>query len=316
MEMVDIILGSYNGEQYIGEQIDSILNNSYLGWRLFVCDDGSKDKTGEIVKEYEKNYPGKIFWMPNSKNKGVVANFLDGARQCTGEYIMFCDQDDFWLEEKIKVTLDFMKKTEQETKTGTPVVVFTNATVVNQTLDVKKGSFHELGHLDATKLDLGHMLMENKMMGCTVMFNRSTKEKLLEVPEELMLDMQKNIRMHDWWIALIAASFGKIAYLNQQTMLYRQHDTNVVGSQKLSIKMIVEKFMGFRKIREVLYATCGQADAFSKLYGDKLDGKTRNVIEDFVRLYEVGWIRRRFLLIKHGFLKSGVVRNIGLFLIG
>ena len=179
MEIVDIILGSYNGEQYIGEQIDSILKNSYTNWRLYVCDDGSKDKTGEIVKEYEQNYPGKIFWMPNEKNKGVVANFLDGAKQCTGEYIMFCDQDDFWLEEKIKMTLDFMKKTEQETKAGAPVVVFTNATVVNQTLDVKKGSFHELGHLDTEKLDLGHMLMENKMMGCTMMFNRSTKEKLL-----------------------------------------------------------------------------------------------------------------------------------------
>ena len=79
MEIVDIIMGTYNGERYIKEQIDSIIKNTWKNWRIWVCDDGSTDKTEEIVKRYEEEYPDKIFWKPNEKNKGAAINFLDSV---------------------------------------------------------------------------------------------------------------------------------------------------------------------------------------------------------------------------------------------
>jgi len=308
MEMVDIVLSSYNGEAYISEQIDSILKNTYQQWRLFVCDDGSTDKTGEIVTKYEKEYEGKIFWKPNKNNRGCMRSFLEGAINCEADYIMFCDQDDYWLPNKIEVTLKAMKMEESKHKKDYPVVVFTDACVVNQTLDVKKGSFHELGKLDTTKVDLPHMLMENKMMGCTMMFNKAVKEKMIKMPE--------HARMHDWWIGLIGACFGKIVYVNEQTLLYRQHEKNVVGSQKFNFKAIIEKAKGVQDIRKVLKDTWLQAKEFYEMYEGELEGKSYEVIKDFSRLYKVGWIKRRVLLLKHGFFKSGVVRNIGLLFIG
>ena len=101
-------------EHYLKEQIESILKNSWTSWRLWICDDGSKDHTEAVARAYAHTYPDKIFWKPNESNKGSAISFLDGARKVSGEYVMFCDQDDYWLPNKIENTLACMKAAEEK----------------------------------------------------------------------------------------------------------------------------------------------------------------------------------------------------------
>lgn len=307
METVDIIMSSYNGEAYIKEQIDSILANTWTDWHLYVCDDGSKDDTEQIVKSYVEKYPDKIYWKPNQQNKGAAINFLDGARKAKGAYVMFCDQDDFWLPEKIEVTLQCMKKAEESYGKETPLTVFTDAKVVDEKLFVMQESFHRSSKLDTGKLDLAHMLMENKMMGCTMMLNRSLLNKLKVFP--------KKVRMHDWWAGIVAASFGKIVYLEHPTMLYRQHTNNVVGSTAFRAEAVFSKAAAWKKQKQALADTQQQAGSLYELFKEELKEKDRQVIYEFAALHQRNWLSRRVKLVQYKFWKSGAVRNIGVLLL-
>lgn len=306
METVDIILSSYNGERYIKEQISSILENTWKDWRLWVCDDGSQDGTEGIVKELEAQYPDKIFWRPNETNKGAAISFLDGARKATGDYVMFCDQDDFWLPDKIEDTVAFMKASEQRYGKEMPLTVFTDAKVVDQDLNVMQESFHKSSRLDTTKLDLPHMLMENKMMGCTMMVNRALLQRLERFP--------KKVRMHDWWVGIVAASYGKILYLNKPTMLYRQHGSNVVGSIEFSKENVMEKASTWRKQKQALLDTQTQAGSLYQLVQNDLEEDKKRIIHVFASLQKKNWIKRRIQIVRYRFWKSGIIRNIGILL--
>lgn len=307
MDIVDIIMGTYNGEKYLKEQIDSILCNTWKNWRLWICDDGSSDGTEAIAKEYGQKYPDKIFWKPNDKNKGAAINFLDAAGKMTGDYVMFCDQDDYWMSDKIESTLHCIKESEEELGEQTPITVFTDAKVVNERLEVIEESFHKSGRLDTTKLDLAHMLMENKMMGCTMMLNRALLFKLKMFP--------KKVRMHDWWAGIVAAAYGKIVYLDRPTMLYRQHINNVIGSTSFSFDTVIEKASAWKRQKQALEETQSQAGSLYLLVEKELDDVTKQTIHTFATLKKKNWINRRIEIVRYKFWKSGVVRNIGVLLL-
>ena len=108
---IDILLATYNGERYLSEQLDSILKQSCDNWRIFVRDDGSEDGTSTIIERYQKQYSGKIFIIKDEKqNLGACGNFSELLKKSKSDYIMFCDQDDVWKEDKIKITLKKMKQ--------------------------------------------------------------------------------------------------------------------------------------------------------------------------------------------------------------
>lgn len=306
METIDIIMGTYNGEKYIREQIDSILKNSWKQWRLWICDDGSTDATKDIVAEYEAQYPEQIFWRPNAKNKGAAINFLDAARKMNGEYVMFCDQDDYWLPDKIASTLDAMKTAEEKYGKHIPITVFTDARVVDETLNVLAESFHKSNKLNTSQLDLSYMLMENKMMGCTMMLNRTLADKLNTFPTK--------VRMHDWWVGLIAATFGKIVYLDKPTLLYRQHTANVVGSSGFSAQTVIDKVVTAKKQKQALLVTQRQAEYFYRQFKDEMSDEIKPIVYKFATLHDVNCICRRVSIIKYHFWKSGMIRNIGVML--
>ena len=109
MEKVDVLLATYNGEQYLQEQIESILNQTYTDFRLLISDDGSKDKTIDIVEEYAKK-DDRIIIFKQNENMGVVKNFEFLMKQVQSKYFMFSDQDDIWKKDKIEKSV---KKIEE-----------------------------------------------------------------------------------------------------------------------------------------------------------------------------------------------------------
>ena len=304
---VGIVMAAYNSERFIGEQLDSILSGSYQNIHIYVRDDGSTDNTPAIVAEYEAKYPVQVQLVRNEVNGGLVKNFLTGVMEAKEDYVMFCDHDDVWLPDKVKVTLEAMRKAEDTARDEElPIVVFTDNTIVDGDLKPLGASFYERSHFDFKQMGLSYMLMENKLIGCTMMINKALKDKITVLPE--------HARVHDWWIALIASAFGKIVFVNEQTMLYRQHGSNEIGNRSF-FKYVTDAASSLKKQKEKIVLTEKQAGEFLEIYGAMLQEEQVELVRQFANLQNYSFWKRRALVIKNKYLKSGIVRNIGVLLV-
>lgn len=222
---IDILLATYNGQAYLKEQIDSILAQSNTDWRLLIRDDGSDDDTTSIIKSYLAKYPDRIKLIENKgRHLGASLNFNSLLETSTAEYIMFSDQDDVWLPTKIELTLNLMKTTERAYP-DKPVLVHTDLRVVDSRLKtIAKSMWQCQGIFPENGNNVNKVMLQNIATGCTIMINKKAKTISLPIPAEAV--------MHDWWIAINVAKYGKIVYLPDQLVLYRQHRNNVVGTKK------------------------------------------------------------------------------------
>lgn len=305
MKHICIIMAVYNGAAYLKEQIDSILQNTYQEFTLHIFDDNSSDHSWDIIEKYMQSYPQKIIGHHHTKNHGVIRNFLEGCQIMDADYYMFCDQDDVWCPDKIAHTLSHIEQIEQQ-QPNTPIVVFCDSRVVDQDLNELSPSFQRQSGYHTDTLDLAHLLMENKLNGCATLFNHALKQMISTYPKE--------IRMHDWWIALIGAAFGSVSYLDEPLLLYRQHGNNVVGNIDQS-SYIKNRISHLGKQRQTLYQTCNQAAAFLQIYGDQLEPEKKDLVSQFATIPQTNWLARRYRILRYHFLKSGVIRNIGVLFI-
>ncbi len=305
MSQVHIVLSTYNGEQFLSEQLDSILNGTHQNFTIEVSDDCSTDRTVSIVKQYIEKYPQKISLHVNEKNLGYTMNFLEGLKRSQAPYVMFCDQDDIWMPEKIEHTLAHMNKIEKNHE-NEPVLVYSDAMMFDSKSGDEMGLFHKNSHLSTEKVDISHLLIENKCIGCTVMLNQRVRDYLVQLPE--------GIRVHDWWLALICSSFGQIGYLDEPTLYYRQHSKNMIGGTSF-VQYLIGRIRSLKDQRETVCQCCCQGKAFYELFSDQLTKEQENVFQAFISLFDVNWLARRIRCIRYGFWKSGVSRNIGLLII-
>lgn len=232
-EKIDVLLATYNGEKYLKEQIDSILEQTYKNIRLIISDDCSKDRTPEILKEYQQN-DDRIELHIQKSNLGVVKNIEFLLKQVKSPYYMLADQDDYWLPEKVEKSLEKLKKENVD-------LVFGDLEVVDKNLKTMYSSFNDYmlltrkinKYIDSYKVNY----LYNCVTGCTVLAKKETIEKILPVPTN-----SKRL-IHDHWIGLMVALNGKLAYIPEKYIKYRQHGNNEVGTEKIS--------HGFNKLEQV-----------------------------------------------------------------
>ncbi len=215
---VAILLSTYNGAEYLNEQIESIEQQTYVNWQLYIRDDGSKDQTTKIIQQYQQR-DSRIHFLNKGhiENVGVKRSFMNLLANTQADYYMFCDQDDVWLTEKVAWTLTEMQQNE---RSAVPCLVHTDLMVVDQDLKAQRVMFGR-DFQDAFR----DVLYSNSVTGCTIMLNEALRQILLQQS----FDWQR-IVMHDWWFALVAAAFGDIYYLAKPTILYRQHGDNTFGA--------------------------------------------------------------------------------------
>lgn len=228
MHKVIILMGTYNGEHFIAEQLDSILAQTYQNWELIIRDDQSKDQTVAIIQEYMRK-DSRIRLIQGFHNVGQVRNFEELLKEDTGKhYVMFSDQDDVWKKNKIEKTLVAMLDTEQK-KPNVPILVYTDKTFVDQELKPMGIPDKDLKH------DLFSILCQNPVYGCTAMLNWRLKELLVPFPEYVIC--------HDYWAALVAATNGVVKRICYESILYRQHSGNVTGGvNNFSIKAKIKNW--------------------------------------------------------------------------
>ena len=244
---IDILLPTYNGEKYLTEQIDSILTQSTQDWRLIIRDDGSSDNTVSIIEKYAAKYPDKIKLITdNDGNLGASLNFGRLLEQADAEYIMFSDQDDVWLPNKIELTLNVMKATEQ-IYPDKEVLIHTDLKVVNSDLNIIADSMWSYQKISPEiGDDLSKIMAQNIVTGCAMMINRKAKDVSTPIPPEAI--------MYDWWIAMNVARYGKIVYLSAPSILYRQHSDNRIGAKEAKNINIINFFKKLCRLNKLLFA--------------------------------------------------------------
>lgn len=235
MEQIDILLATYNGEKYLKEQIESILNQTHNNFRLIISDDCSKDTTRDIIREYAKK-DNRIKYYFQDKNLGYVKNFEFLLSTVQNTVYALSDQDDIWKPEKIE---KYLEKMEQENAD----LVFGDLEIVNENLEIINKSFNTYMNLNRKieKCENYEMLyLYNCVTGCTILAKQKLLKKILPMPTNT-----KHI-CHDYWIALITSIYGKIAYVKQPYIKYRQHGDNQVGIKRTAQNM--KKFQDIRNL--------------------------------------------------------------------
>ena len=224
-EQIDILLATYNGEKYVKEQIESILNQNYKNIRLIISDDCSKDSTRKILKQYENNERVEIHLQ--EKNLGYIRNFEYLLKQVKSDLYMLSDQDDVWLPEKVEKTLDVLKQNDAD-------MVFGDLEVVDENLNTVYPSFNEFMLLNRKiKKEINSYKLNylyNCVTGCTILSKKEFIKDILPVP------YKSTYVAHDHWMALIVSLKGKMVYMPEKHIKYRQHGNNQIGTEKISHK--------------------------------------------------------------------------------
>jgi glycosyltransferase involved in cell wall biosynthesis len=312
---IDILLATFNGASYLSEQLDSLLAQTCRGWRLLVRDDGSSDETLEILENYRSRHPDAITIIPNEgQNLGACGNFSRLLEQADAPYVMFCDQDDVWMPGKIEITLAAMRELEREHGAETPFLVHTDLMVVDERLKRLGDSLWLFQCTEPQKLTkLNRVLMQNFATGCTVMINRALRDLAVPVPAEAL--------MYDWWLALVATAFGRVAVVERPTVLYRQHGGNDTGAARWSflayarIYLVRERRLAAIAMLDAALARQeGQAAAFVGRYEERLSPAEREMLGAFCSTRRRNFIMRRYLTLRYRFFYSNAPRNLGLLL--
>ena len=236
-----VLMSTYNGEKYLQEQIDSVLNQTDIDVTLWVADDCSSDATVDILENYQNKH-SNFRYKVNSANKNFTYNFIDllfNAKDEEFDYYAFCDQDDVWETDKLSAAIKKIEGSDRKNRNG--VFYCSNQTLVDAQLNY-------IG-LKYTKSPLYKNryvhIFENIATGCTIVFDRQYKDYVCEY-------YPQNIYLHDHYLFMLAWFTATVVYDEQPHINYRQHDGNVIGVRKPSFMQRLKKFVKQNRSQSVL----------------------------------------------------------------
>ena len=222
--IVTILLATYNGAEHIEDQLKSIVEQDYSGWKLIISDDGSSDNTKDLIEGYISRNPHLDINLINGPQKGFSHNFLNMLQYVNTEYTCFCDQDDVWLPTKLSVSISKIKSLEA------PVLFCARTTIINN-----NGETVGYSPLFKKMPSFCNALVQSIAGGNTMLFNLPAR-KLLHSAYNPKLQFVS----HDWWAYQIISGSGGVVYYDETSnVLYRQHDKNLIGSNSFFFNRII-----------------------------------------------------------------------------
>lgn len=306
---VEVLLATYNGERFLREQIESIRRQDYLNIWVLARDDGSIDGTAAILGEYAARDPERFRVLAGGKRAGGArANFLQLMAAAALPYVCFADQDDVWCPEKVRLSVEAMRKLEERCGVETPLLVFSDLRVVDAELKTTEASLWEQARIRPESVHrLERLLGQNVVTGCTAMINRPMLELARRMPAEAA--------MHDRWIGLLAASMGAAACVRAKTVLYRQHGANVVGAAAVddSLNGMAVRARYDTDRRRERWRSEMQAEALLRVHGAEMPAGRREVLGAYLRSGRSGSRMERVgTTLRYGFYRSGLLRNLAM----
>ncbi|MBQ8311599.1 MAG: glycosyltransferase family 2 protein [Clostridia bacterium] len=276
---IEILLASFQGARFIREQIDSILHQQDTRWHLTVSDDGSTDGTTDILDAYVQQYPHRISRVRSGQRFGHPRDhFFWLIQQCDAPYMMTCDQDDVWHPDKVGKTLEALCEAEKRHGQQTPILVFADQTPTDDQLTPLAPSLVRYQNQYVESFDYRSLLIQNVVTGCAMGFNRALADLASRCADS------RQVIMHDWWMAVVAARFGQVVYIDQPLSDYRQHGDNSVGAQ--NVRSLAHKLGKLGKLAQLRAATAArkaQAGVFCTTYKEQLNDKDMAFLTPFTR---------------------------------
>lgn len=299
MKKVLILLSTYNGEKYLREQLDSLLNQERVVIHILIRDDGSSDRTVDILREYAQDTNNKVT-IYLEHNIGCADSFFTLIKYAIDfeesyDYYAFCDQDDVWMTDKLCSAVSKLEKSEAKYK-----LYFCNAQVVNS----------ELRPIQVYKSKICNNLkgniVSNHILGCTQVFNGN----LLKLLSVYRPNSESEPPMHDAWTAIVAYSFNADVFFDIKPHIkYRQHGDNVVGAGKNFFEIMKKRISRYSDAKCLKSKKC---ELVLEIFADLIDEENKSVIEDCAS-YKHSLKTKVKLLSDKGFYQYGIAENIGLF---
>jgi len=276
---VEILMAVYNGEAFLAEQIDSILRQSDGRWHLTVSDDGSTDGSGAIIDGYVRRHPDRIARHISGRRFGNARDhFFHLMAQCDADYMLFSDQDDVWYPDKVARTRQALEAVEATWGSDMPVLVFSDQTPTDAELTPLAPSLMRYQNQYFGHFDYRGILMQNVVTGGAMGINRALARLGGRFGDS------SRIIMHDWWLAVVAARFGRIVYIDESLGAYRQHGGNAVGAKNVnSVGYVAAKLRRIGDIRAFILCKKAQARCFCEAYPDLLTEADRAFLARFTR---------------------------------
>lgn len=218
MSKISVCMATYNGEKYIHQQLRSILSQIGKSDEIIISDDSSSDKTVEIIKTFDDK---RISVFENNRFHSPTNNFENALKKATGDMIFLSDQDDIWMENKVKTMMGLLQQYD---------LVVSDCIIINEKEEIVHGSFFRIR---GSKKGLLNNLIKNSYMGCCMAFDR----KILDIA----LPFPKNLPMHDMWIGMIGELYGSSYFCDQKLVKYRRHENSTSSTSGPSPYTIIDK---------------------------------------------------------------------------
>lgn len=269
-------MATYNGEKYLAEQLDSIINQTYHNWNLLIRDDSSTDRTLEIIQDYQKKDNRIKLLKDNKGNLGIVKNFEELLKNSESEFIMFSDQDDIWIENKLDMYLKMIEKIKNKGfMIHSDAILFdkNKSNILKDTFISKK----------AINKGLENVFFNYFVQGATILISKEIKNFILPFPKEVYL--------HDRYIHLISELFFERIFVNKALIYYRQHGDNQIGAKNTIRELLSKRYFDERdrQLIKIIY----------NKYGSLLTDDKKKLIEEYFKITDIEKNRfNRFLNLK------------------
>ena len=265
--LVSIAMCTYNGERFIQEQIDSILEQSHSNFELIITDDCSSDKTIEIIKNYQEN-DMRIKLYQNEVNLGFVKNFEKAISLCNGEYIALADQDDIWKKNKLKIFIENI---------GENALIYSDALLIDEHSEsMGKELIRPRKELVSGSKNRA-FLVENCVSGNTLMFKKELVQYILPIPD---------VSFHDIWIAFVASTYSSITFTDEPMTYYRRYSEQITKKREKNYEGFFDRLKKKKELK-VKSARGSVKDLNTFLSLNILKNEeTKEILEILIKHYE------------------------------
>lgn len=296
-DRVAILLSTYNGERYLGEQLDSLIDQTHKNWVIYASDDGSQDGTRDLLKQYQRQLEPGRFILLDGPRQGFARNFISlvNNQLIDADYFAFCDQDDIWFDNKLDVSLARLKARGQQH----PALFCSRTRLVDaerQILGYSPLFDKEPAFLNA--------LVQSLAGANTMLLNRPARQLMMQLRPDA------HVVTHDWLAYLLVSGCGgTVIYDPIPTLDYRQHGDNLIGSNS-SLK---DRFVRLQRMYQGTFRDWTQYNLdIVRHYTDQLTPDSLAALEQFKRARQSGLLSRLYLLNKSGVYRQTWWGNAGL----
>lgn len=309
VKTIQVLLACYNGEKYLPQQLLSLRRQDDPAFSVLMQDDGSTDKTPALLQAAaDERF---LLAEEGGRHLGAVGNFLSLLAQCTADYAALCDQDDVWQPGRLSRCRQAMEQAEARHGADTPILVHSDARLVDGDGNTLHGSFFAHQGWDGSATSLHRLLVQNNVTGCTLMMNAALRRLVVSCARA------EGLHMHDWFIALTAAAFGQIVFIPQPLVDYRQHTVNVMGASRAGLLRRACQALGhWQRGKARIALTYTNARAFRQAYGDALPPAAQQAVDGYLRTEHLCKPRRILAVQKGGYTMQSTITRLGQMLMG